>query len=707
MKHRAKCKFPSLFYFIYFFVSIVFSEFVVRIFSNSGDGFPIFMILFALCFALFLGIICTALTEKAGRIVAYIAAVIILLITGTQLVYHHIYGSFLSVAQLGMGADAITNFSGAALIGIRDSLLGIVLLLLPVAALPILKIFKIPKRIERATLIPIAITVLIIAAVHLLAVFVFLPLGGMGDYSPYDIYNNYFVLGKSENHFGTLTTLRLEMKTIIFGTKETSKIDPVVIPDDLDDDEDEDNTDIPEPVVYGDNVTDIDFAKLSENETNKRLKALHDYFAIQEPTKQNEYTGKFKDYNVIEFCCESFSPYFISEELTPTLYKLTTSGIVCDNYYNTVCDNTSNGEYALCVGLLPDTSLLKKGWSSFYNFNSFTAAKKNYLKFCLGNQLKSIGYKTYAIHYYHGYYYKRNDTHPNMGYTFITQEKVVPKVAEEEGKVLPSVLKNGLEKTQDFPSSDLSMLEQTLPMLLEKGENGERVPFHAYYLTFSGHMPYNFKASTAGAFSYNAMALKNKEIIDSLDYPTAVKAYVGAQLELEAALKYTYDTLEEAGELDKTLIIMTADHYPYNLGLEKLSVLAGEELDPEFGKFKSKLVMWSGSIEEPIHIDKPCCTLDILPTVSNLLGLEFDSRLLMGTDMLSDGNHVAILGDRSFVTDKIMYNCETGKYTLTSDEEVDDEYVDTWVSYVKNKFTVSSEMLYTDYYEAIYKTSEE
>lgn len=59
--------------------------------------------------------------------------------------------------------------------------------------------------------------------------------------------------------------------------------------------------------------------------------------------------------------------------------------------------------------------------------------------------------------------------------------------------------------------------------------------------------------------------------------------------------------------------------------------LAGEgtEADP-FEKYRSTLILWSGDMEEPVVVDKPCYSVDIIPTLSNLFGLEYDSRLLAG-----------------------------------------------------------------------------
>ena len=56
------------------------------------------------------------------------------------------------------------------------------------------------------------------------------------------------------------------------------------------------------------------------------------------------------------------------------------------------------------------------------------------------------------------------------------------------------------------------------------------------------------------------------------------------------------------------------------------------------------------------EIDKACMSIDVLPTVYNLFGLNYDSRLLMGRDIFSEEEHIVILSDRSWITDKGKYN---------------------------------------------------
>lgn len=675
-----KIKFASfsavLFYFVFFFADIVFSEWIVRLYTIGTEaGFPLFLHLFALAIAFLLGSITAACGKKTRTAVSFTFTVLLFVLYIVQLVYYTFCDSFMSVVQVAMGGDALSNFGEAAKLVILESLGGILLLFLPILVLLLFSVQGLPRGgVVSWKLLPIELALFF--ALHFGAV-ACLPLGGNAIYSPYDIYHETFVLGMSERHFGVLTSLRLEIRGLLFGTGDN---DLILLPEDTDNSvpavtDDGDPLTPPAP-VYDGNLTDIDFDALMAKEEDESVLALHKYFSAQKGTKQNAYTGMFEGYNLIFLCAESFSHHIIDAERTPTLYRMATEGFRFSDYYNSVCDNTSNGEYALLTGLLPDTSLLGKGWTTFYNYNSFTAAQENLLPFALGNQFKNIGYTTYAIHNYNYNYYNRHKTHPNLGYTW-------------------KAMYRGLKVVEDWPTSDVSMMEQTLPLLLTADESGEVAPFHAYFLTFSGHMPYTF--------GYNTMADKNKPFTDGMPYSNKVKCYLAAQQELEYALSYMLYELEEAGVLDNTLIVLTNDHYPYPLGLDYLGELAEKTMDLQFDKYASDLLIWSASMEEPIEVDVPCCSLDVLPTLLNLFGLPYDSRLLMGSDVFADGDHIAVLADRSFVTDKVMYNCVNGEVTLRDGvTELPDGYLETYIATVKNKFTLSTEILYTDYYREIY-----
>lgn len=667
----------NIVYFICFFADILFSELVVRIFTlGFKSGFPIFMILFAVSIAFLLATLCSVIKGKARGITTIAISVALMLIYSVQLVYFCFCDSFMSVVQIGMGGDALTKFGTSALQKIFESLGGILLLLLPTVVFILLFIKRHPKG-RRMPFSIFLIQLVIFLALHFGAV-ACLPIAGTQLYSPYDTYHDTFILSKSEQYFGVLTSLRLELRGLFFGATGGGIID---IPDyDVSVDTSDDTGDeLPPKIEYPYNTFDIDFEELIANENDENILELHKYFRAQDGTRQNEYTGMFKGYNLILICAESFSGQVIDKDRTPTLYKLANEGFIFKDYYNTVCDNTSNGEYAILTGLIPDTSLLGKGWDNFYDYNSFTVSKRNLFPFSLGNRFSDMGAETYAFHNYYYTYYGRYETHPNLGYNF-------------------KAMSRGLKYVDMWPTSDVSMMEQSLPMLLKKNEEGKTNPFHAYFLTFSGHMPYSF--------SSNDMAIKNKSLTSSLPYPNKVNAYIACQQEFEYAMTYLLEQLEANGVLDNTLIAITNDHYPYPLGIDGLSALSGKELDEHFDKYRSTLLLWSASMEAPIEVDTTCCSLDILPTLSNLLGLEYDSRLLMGKDIFADGPHTAILADRSFITDKVFYNCTNGEVVLREGvSELPEGYIDRIQAEVKNKFTVSEKILYNDYYRAVFEES--
>ena len=107
-------------------------------------------------------------------------------------------------------------------------------------------------------------------------------------------------------------------------------------------------------------------------------------------------------------------------------------------------------------------------------------------------------------------------------------------------------------------------------------------------------------------------------------------------------------------------------------------------------------------MESPIVIDKPVSSLDILPTVSNLFDLEYDSRLMMGTDMLSDTQSPVIFQDHSWLTAHGRYNASTDHYTSIVDTGSDDYYVSSINRLVDQKFTYSKLILRKDFFRHLW-----
>lgn len=177
------------------------------------------------------------------------------------------------------------------------------------------------------------------------------------------------------------------------------------------------------------------------------------------------------------------------------------------------------------------------------------------------------------------------------------------------------------------------------------------------------------------------------------------------------------DELEAAGKLDNTLIVATGDHIPY-ADVDVLEELAGKsfgssedlsnikESNIDFDVYKNTLIMWSASMDEPVEVDKVCCQVDILPTVSNLLGLEYDSRMLDGSDILSDSEGLVVFSSRCWKSDRGFYNRYTQEFTpaegvtMTPDEQ--EEYVSAMKKLVGYKLDSTELIVENDFYDYVF-----
>ena len=124
-------------------------------------------------------------------------------------------------------------------------------------------------------------------------------------------------------------------------------------------------------------------------------------------------------------------------------------------------------------------------------------------------------------------------------------------------------------------------------------------------------------------------------------------------------------------------------------------------LDASFELYKNGCIIYKPGMT-PETISTPCSHLDLLPTLSNLFGLEFDSRLYMGRDVFSDAQPLVMFRNRSWITDVGSYNFNTGKSTSNSGHTMADSYVQKINTEVSNRFTVSSRILDYDYWRIIF-----
>ena len=645
---------------LFFPLLILYYETILKVFIYDtvfNIGY-VYMCLFSLPLGLLFYLLTTGFNEKTNKILFYSIISFLTLYYGAQIIYYRIFYTFTSFYSILVGTAKALGFIDVLINTLLDNIAELIAVFLPIGLLVYfhrkIQFNKIPKNY----IIKVAVSAVIMQSAIVLTVLS----SDIGILSPSYLYSETFLVVESVDKFGLLTTGRLDIKNIlksmVFAVEpEYTEIVESEEPKPADEPPLElEPEELPvQTVEY--NTMDIPFDELINKESNKAIKNMHEYFRNIEPTKKNEYTDKYKGKNLILITAEGFSPYAVNKDITPTLYKMQEEGFKFKNFYTPTWGvSTSDGEYVACTGLTP-----KEGIWSFYK------SSKNYMPFAMGNQLKKQGYETKAYHNHYFDYYYRHVSHPNLGYTY-------------------KGLGNGLDVTETWPESDLEMIELTVPEFIESE------PFHVYYMTVSGHLQYNF--------SGNYIAAKNRSLVEALPYSNNVKAYLACNIELDKAMEKLIQELEKKGIAEDTLIAISPDHYPYGLKLNEISELANTEIKTEVELDKGVFLLW-GKGMKPVEIDKVCSSLDIIPTLSNLMGLEYDSRLLMGRDIFSDAEPLVMFSDRSFITDKAFYNAKTNEVTSFTGENIESSYIKETAETVILKFKYSAMILDTDYYRKV------
>lgn len=695
--------FESLIYSLFYVASLIYMEFIFHMFTFHTPGeYMYFPIVFALPAGILLTLLTSIFPRRINIVLSWIIWILFTLFYFAEMIYIHIFKIPLLFNNIGKQNLQAVAYYREFLAACKACLPGILLLLLPLAAYGILLLCKIKPNKKS---IPVCIAYIVI----------FLLCTGLGTFciskqrskknSIYDNYQQLYDTASAIEDFGVLTTLRLNAKGIIFKSSTTVNVDDFEIGPPVDvtldtptadmhssgelqssesetEPTEEPTTTPPDPVIdTSPNAMDIDFVSLAASEPNKNKSALHQYFASIVPSNKNKYTGMFKGYNLIYLTAEAFSPHCVDKDLTPTLYRLVNEGFVFKNYYvpNTG-ESTCGGEYMNCTGLLPNPNRPAGSYS-------FIQTKDNYMPFSMGNQFKRAGITSYAYHNNSLSYYNRYQTLPNLGYIF----KAASAGSLDELQARNDGLIFDIPYPHQWPQSDLDMLQATAPEYITSEQQ-----FHGYYMTVSGHMNYSYDG--------NAMSYKNRDAVAHLPYSDACKAYIACNIELDKALEHLISQLEAAGVLDKTVICMSADHYPYGLTNAEISEFLGHPVEETFELYKNNLVLWNSAMEEPVIIEKPCSSIDILPTLSNLFGFTYDSRLLPGTDILSDSPaYVMMFHNRSVITDTYMYNASNKQVTDLSGAPItisDEEHENIGKKY-NLKMAMNQLVIEENYYNVI------
>ena len=657
------------FLWLYFSAVFLFFELILGIATEKETAqVPFFLLSSVFTYSFLTALLIAVLDKPWINIVSAFITLLTALFYAVQVCFYGVFSTFVTLGVILHGGMALANFPQIVAGTIKSNFLYLILLLVTIPMSAFSPEFVNKYRIKRNTVTFFVFSSLFIA-VQLSFLMTFFPFKTDAANSPVSVYTEKRPVANTVSVLGGRNVLVLEVKRMLFGNDFVSavilrKIGTAFTPDNCQVADTEEKAAVTEPPPNTASekkarILPINFETLLNDDCDEQLHEMDKYFSSLEPDYENEYTGLFKGKNLIFITAESFWSAVVREDVTPVLYKMINEGFKFTNFYTPYWEvSTTDGEYVNCLSLLP-----KSGTYSFRD------SAKNFLPFALGNQFRRLGYTTKAYHNYLGSYYDRNISHPNMGYDF-------------------SSMGDGYRTTDSWPDSDHEMMKITLPEYIDEPK------FHAYYMTISGHLPYDFWA--------NAIAIKHREEVEQLDYDEAIKAYFACTIDLDNALGYILEELERKGKAEDTVIVLAADHYPYGLTIEQMRLLAGKHFDSTFGLYENNMIIYNPG-QKPVEVNKICSNLDILPTLSNLFGLPYDSRLFIGHDVFSDADPFVVFKCVNVVTDKLKYRSDRDSAVPQDNAETTSDDVAAVKKQLAQKIKYSELILERDYYRRIWE----
>ena len=369
----------------------------------------------------------------------------------------------------------------------------------------------------------------------------------------------------------------------------------------------------------------ITFLKTKEEENIEDIEFLNLAFENTEKSN-NKYTGIFKDKNIIFVQFEGLDNWLVTENDTPTIYKMMHEGINFNNhfsYYNGG-GSTFNSEFAVNTGFITPLS---------YTQNAYTFNKNNF-PHSMAHIFKSLDYSVNAFHMNSGEYYSRTANYKNWGYDKYYGLKDMFDYQDESYTLDRELILNETFNKLIFP---------------------EEEKFIDYIIAYSGHLPFtNTKGVCKLLYDEDHKPIidetAEENTSDDNEKPISTEVVEREPMteeqcvrrqakETDYMMQLLIDNLTEKNLLDNTVIIAYSDHYLYTI--EDKTILDRYKETSNNLINKTPFFIWSNNIENKT-INKVTSQLNILPTVLNLWGINYNPNNYIGTDAL-DSNYEGIV----------------------------------------------------------------
>lgn len=389
---------------------------------------------------------------------------------------------------------------------------------------------------------------------------------------------------------------------------------------------------------------------------------IDEYFDNKESHITNDYSDLYSGYNVVTILGETLETRFIDETLTPNLYMMRENGLSFDNYYTTVYQQgaTCNSEYMSLTGF---GGINTNDWSN----NVCDAYSSNTIPYALPQQLKAQGYSTYYFHSGFEWFYNRQEMVPSYGF--------------ETVKFQEDLFRDNVVDKEDFTDR----FDTEMMYFIDEYVNFEE-PWYMNLLTYSMHGAYNQTEFEMHSAQLDAAYPDN-------NFDPEIRNYMLKLVEYDNLLGSLMDRLEEEGQLDNTLFVLYPDHYPYMMNYETYENHIGVS-DDFHEVMRQELIIYATGMEKEV-ISTTGSTMDLTPTILNLINSNSNFDYFMGVDLLSMTDNYVLFADLT-ITDgeNILYL--NGEYKGDSTSfDILDQALESKI----NESELQKKLLISDYFK--------
>ena len=387
---KSKFKIILWWSFLIIYLEIIYKFFIMKDLLTTNT---FSVVLFSIPWIIIFTIITSIFNEKVNKILTIVFSFLIILITLAQIVYYNFYNSMFSFLSLTTGTGQVMQFYVMIASVIARIWYIFAIILIPYILFLIFKnkLFNFKKNNLK-----FLISYLLIFILSFLGIVLVINKNNEGFYSLKRLIFKTHAPMLTIDKTGLFTMEMIDIERYIFGFNEEIYSEQINV--------NNEEEKVPEVKIEY-NTTDIDFDKLINDETDDKIKSMHVYFKNTAPSNKNEYTGMFKDKNLIFITAEAFDTIAIDEKLTPTLYKIANNSFIFKNYYQPLYPvSTSDGEYMNLNSLIPKEGV----WS-------FKQTSKISMPYGIGNMFNKEGYVSYGFHNHNYNYYDRQKSHKNIG----------------------------------------------------------------------------------------------------------------------------------------------------------------------------------------------------------------------------------------------------------------------------------------------------